>query len=63
MSSTAPDLTTGASARVKGAVLDPAADALAARREADAALLLTAVDWAELHPATFPRGLCRLGRA
>ena len=57
MATTAPDLRETASPRVKAAVLDRAADALTARREADASLLNAAVDWAELHPAP-PGGPC-----
>jgi hypothetical protein len=52
MTSTAPDparCLERAAPLVKAAVLDRATDALAVRRRADVALLVAAVDWAELH--------------
>lgn len=57
MTITAPDQRATAPAQVKGAVLDRALEALTARRQADASLLVAAVEWAELHPAP-PGGPC-----
>jgi hypothetical protein len=51
MTTTAPDPIADFTPRGSSAVLDRAAAALAARREADVALLAAAVEWAELHPA------------
>jgi hypothetical protein len=52
MTATSSDLTASAPPRMMGAVLDRAVAALTARREADASLLIAAVDWAELRPAS-----------
>jgi hypothetical protein len=64
MTTTAPDPATDArrvSPRAKDAVLHRASAALTARREADAALLLAAAEWAELHPAASLDGAASWG--